>query len=453
LILTSSKPPASITRTDVWAVKDGELEHVSGRYLGVGDSNFESALLVDNNRVLSGSKPVMWDLQAGFDIFRRNGKALQRHGHVALSPDRKLFANAYDKRIHLFTVEGSLKGALARAFDEPDVELGFSDVAFSPSGKFLAAQHGSHITIWELEKGKAVDQFPVAESGCLAWVNDRYIFSGGALYDRNLEAAVWQYVVAVENLIPLSDGRFLFADFEGVRVIELPEVDPDGARFGSLNPDRLKVIRAGQSISLDLSELTANGVPEVDTIRRIWEARLTNYGMKVQSGARGKRVIKFEVNRLRWETGRVQIGPLPLSGVISMYGDPSGKRKIFTAYRRPVDLNIGMTADPFDHPFFTDTENFVKRLKTSLERVRYRPTIGKIKMVVDGEVMWQSTHKFGPSQRIPMLLEDNESPQDQVSQACLPNPLFFASRFVPIKLSVVPENLVGESTISLDGIE
>jgi hypothetical protein len=86
------------------------------------------------------------------------------------------------------------------------------------------------------------------------------------------------------------------------------------------------------------------------------------------------------------------------------------------------------------------------------KEVQYRPSIGKIKLLVKGEVAWQAAHKFKPSSNVLMVLGERDSIQHHVDQACLPNPLFYATHFVPIGLSTVPKNLIGESKITLDGI-
>jgi len=423
------------TRKDLWVIGEGKLEHSKGwsqkGNAKSGSSGFGSALMIDDHKILSGSSPVQWDLRSGFDDWVRKGKAVYRSGHISLSADRSHFAVADEKRLHIFSIFGRHEGTLA----DEEIESDFSQAAFSPSGKFLAAKTGDQLVIWELEKGRVVDRFPITKSGCLSWVDDQHIFSGGSLYDVRLHAAVWNYEVDVKNLVPLSDGRFVLVGVSGARVFEFPAVDPDGSRFGSLERDKLRVIRAGQRISLDMADLEANDVPQQDNVRKLWEARLTTYGMNVQPGSRGNRVVRFEIGKAKSRSGVVWFESRP-NGLGSF--SPGN----FSVYRKPTETEkrrsnvFGFGAGLHD---------------SSTKKIRYRPSYGRISLIVDGEVEWEAYQVFSPP-RVTLTLEPDGSLKDLIEEACFPRPLFFATNFVPIDLCTIPSDLVGESKIDLDGV-
>ncbi len=412
-ILTTNHDPNLPSRSDLWSVDENKLEHIRGwKTKGFHDHDgieFKCATMVDDERILSaGTQTALWNVNSNSDEYASTAKMAGRTPQLTLSPDRKSFAAVANGRIHILNIlSGTVEGTLARPDDEPESASDWQEVAFSPDGIYFAARRGNDLTIWNLNNGNVTDQFAVLTSGGLTWIDSRYILLGGALHDIDLRAVVWKYSASSRNLVPLSDGRILFVDKAGVSLIELPHADL-ADRIEQFEDDELLVLQEGDTVGLDLTGLKNVNADAKKQIRQTWTDKLEDAGAKVRSGNDFDRVVRFKVSVDKETNTEVRdfMSPFPMGGPFAKSGD----------------------------------------------KVKYQEKTASIELVVDGKTLWRTSRRFAPSP-IVMHMRDGETPQQHVSRVTKVDTSFFTSRFIPEGLCSLPPELVGESRITLRGVE
>ncbi len=412
-ILTTNHDPNLPSRSDLWLVVENKLEHVKGwKTRGFHDHDgieLKCATMVDDERILSaGTQTALWNVDSNSDEYASTARMAGHTPKLTLSPDRKSFAVVANARIHILNIlSGVVEGTLARPDDEPESASAWQEMAFSPDGIYFAARRGNDLTIWNLKDGNVADQFVVLTSGGLTWIDSRYILLGGALHDIDLRAVVWRYNASSKNLVPLSDGRILFVDKGGVSLIELPHADL-ADRIEQFDDDELLVLQEGDTVGLDLSGLKSVDADTKKQIRKTWTDKLEDAGAKVLSGDDFDRVVRFKVGIQKETKTEVRdfMSPFPMGGPFAKRGD----------------------------------------------KVKYKEKTASIELVVDGKVLWRTSRHFGPSP-IVMHMRNGETPQQHVNRVSKVDTSFFTSRFIPEGLCSLPPDLVGESKITLRGVE
>ena len=136
-------------------------ETASGRELGCfpeKGANVQRVLFLSNATVAVVADGV-WLWTAGRPVVRVPPDLLpEKADAIALSPDGKTLAVGGEKAVHLMPLDAPKEVTKALAANAPPLGL-----AFSPDGKWLAAENAASLSLWEVGKGKRVRSFAVPD--------------------------------------------------------------------------------------------------------------------------------------------------------------------------------------------------------------------------------------------------------------------------------------------------
>jgi WD40 repeat protein len=184
-------------RLEVWSLKGPRVERVvswipyddaqhGGRDVTWGEF-LDSTRLATSSR---GGKVVIWSFP---DLEPLTSFSLADGAVPALSPDRKQIAYANGKEIGVFDVARG-EVVAQQSTSEP---LTFPQMAFSPSGKKLAAVAGDKLLIWDTATGNA--QRNIALTGIIITEgiqfpdDDFVLVNGHVLIDLENQLKLWSY--------------------------------------------------------------------------------------------------------------------------------------------------------------------------------------------------------------------------------------------------------------------
>jgi hypothetical protein len=188
----------------LWELSGDKLTHVTSWRASSGEGNQQVKWVgwVDDEHVMTvdGGTLTLWSTHGPKGAYQISGTGL---GAPAFSPGRKQFAIGTDKG---FSIHDVASGELLTRIN---MAPGFNrQVAFSPSGRLLAATASATIEIYDLETGeKAIEAYaPSADSEKgICWLDEEHVLAGGAdLIHLPSQMVVWRYEHDAERVVQIA---------------------------------------------------------------------------------------------------------------------------------------------------------------------------------------------------------------------------------------------------------
>lgn len=388
-------------RVDFWKVTGTKVDHIIGfaPYVMNTWPNLlpEWSAWLDEERfftVNAEGQLILWqtdDAKAVYELLvKRNTKPVLSHSNKCLAIPTSSGVLMHD------AATGKLLASVGSG-DFHDAIL-----AFSPSGKLLAAITNGFIDVIDITTGETIRSFPCNKATNVkqaAWVDENYLFlDSGALVHVPLRIVAWNYELPNGAKVKSFSNTFwvLMRDrvrgFQILAPLVLPPREALDAVAG-LHESDILVVQPGEAVTLDV-QITDDTFLAED-VKQALQTALTNAGMKLADDAKLKLVARTQ----HGETTEV--------------------------HYRSV-------------PSFRDKG----------ETLSVTSRIYELELLLDGAIIWQ--RKAVHSAPHWLHMERGESTQDAVARVMKPKALNFSGRLPAFVVRPEFMEPLGSSKMSLD---
>ncbi|HYO24807.1 MAG TPA: SHD1 domain-containing protein [Lacipirellulaceae bacterium] len=384
----------------VWEIGDSELKPLKSwnviagehqrRLEWLGWADDEHIMTVDHNGL------TMWSAEKPAGVYHIPGRVREA---PALSPGGKQLALGTDKGFSLHDVAS---GELLTRI--PMENPGFATrVAFSPSGKLLAATGSSIVAVYDAATGKKLTEvYAAAADGMnrgLCFVDEEHVLVGGSdLIHLPSQVTVWKYEHNAESTQPLAGRVWYIFGSHGDDTVSLlpfkiphPAVKPVG--------DSELILRPGDQIAIETEIAVDLGVDS--------------------TGA-----------------------PISAADQLKQALQGAGFSVVESSNKRLIGRSMPGETKEISYSVFGA---FGQEQKTS-----YTQRVFELELLVDGEVVWRRRRV----QEAPhhLRLEENES-VDQAVQRLMRMDVGFFRSTIPSRILPTAAEQARTSTLSVDGLQ
>ena len=379
-------------RIDFWDGSDG-LRHVigfEGFYNVVKLLNDKQLFTIDNK-----GQAVVWDWKTAKAEYY-----FQAHGHAqpAISANGKQIAVAINTGIMIIDLAtGKPLGTLA-------TKKRVTTMAFSRDGVKMASIQDGNLAVWDLEKGKLVDEFAVPGvtpfNPSLVWTDDENILmNGSALVNYRLRVPIWTYKLAHGSvkLTGGKGGRFWYSSNKVLIPVKIPQQEVVDVA-SNYDPEDFLVVKPGMKVAIRMN------LP---------------FGQQDQQKIYESLAGKLEANGCTVD---------PNSHIVLNCFTEKGK----TQTREYRDQGFGFGGGS--------------------EKATFTPTLSYIQLSKGNDIYWKQSVSSGPGMM--MWLGEGESVQQAATKQSKPSPHFFANAKIPKFYARLPngKKSLGESELTENGL-
>jgi WD40 repeat protein len=317
-----------------------------------------------------------------------------------LSPARK-YVVLPGKSGGLLLVE-TLSGNVIGSFETPTgirISL-IASIAFSPDGKTLAAFQDGVLYSWDATNGKANELLYSDTQGKIIWTNETYMMIGDTLIDMSANYPMWRYtgvlpsdkVFAGLYWIVRNDASSHTDDNYELAAFSIPHFKMPS--FKDIPDSKRYSVMPGMKVKLQID----SSVPDADKVREYLTATLKKNGLEISD--KSNLMLSAKVTTLGTEKATY-------STRLSMRGE--GAEVSYTPHKMSVSFTKGV------------------------------------------EKLWESETTTSASS---VSIEEiaNKSLQEAVNERSKPNSFWFKMVKIPVKIPVQGAHKVGESKISITGV-
>jgi hypothetical protein len=266
---------------DIWDIGENGLTHVA-TWLPYGaarehSQSIDAVRWLDDSRLITlggeGSL-VMWQVDGAKAIYEIGTQS----SRIVMSPGGKQFALPTSEGVDIFSVESGVHFAHV-----PSV-VGAASVAFSASGRRLAAVGPLGIEILDVTGTEAPRQFYLGDPGSYQWLDDQFLLgSDGLVVDSTSQTATWRY--RRSGIGWLDQGRYWYVvgddDNRTLVNIVLPHDAAKQAASAVTNVPDLFAVAPGMAVTLDVNLGDATATPEAISLLT---TAVQAAGLRVEAG-------------------------------------------------------------------------------------------------------------------------------------------------------------------------
>jgi hypothetical protein len=265
---------------DIWDIGETGLTHVA-TWLPYGSArehsqSIDSVKWLDDARLMTlggeGSL-VLWQVDGAKAVYEIAAST----SSIVLSPGGKQFALPTAKGVDIFSVESGVHFAHVPAV------VGPTSVAFSPSGRRLAAVGPLGVEILDVTGAEPPRQFYLGSPGTYQWLDDQFLLgSDGLVVDSVAQTATWRY--RRSGIGWLEQGRYWYVVGDDNRTLVNIALPHDAAKQSAsavTSDTDLFAVAPGMAVTLDIDLGDAAATPEAVAILT---KAVQGAGLRVESG-------------------------------------------------------------------------------------------------------------------------------------------------------------------------
>ena len=207
---------------------------------------------VDDEHVFTTSREgrgVLWQVDAAKGVYEI---MIDRGGQPVLSPGRQQLAVPSSDGVQIFS---ALTGDQLATVGSGNLRS--ATLAYSPSGKQLAAVSGGFVDVIDVTTGEITRSFPcqgVSGFQGVWWIDEEYLFASGLLVNTPRRISAWKFEFG-NNLCRRAHGnQWVLVDSRQTQVLTPLKLPPQAAvdAVNALDDEKLLAVRPGATVSIDV---------------------------------------------------------------------------------------------------------------------------------------------------------------------------------------------------------